>query len=223
MSKKTIKMAFQGNLLWHWGKDHSVLVLVIKTIWKNKTTDLSDTILQVTRHAEINKRNKENSVSNAKVLATNIHKASKGICTTKKCMEQGVTTYYTNCCWVLHPKLCIKYSLRQMRPKRLNQNLKKTANILNALTDNAASGENIPEIVSWQPQVFSVEGPRKNCWLVDLAADVHVCNDHLLITEYQERPTKIGRSTSDRIFLRKGKIRLRLGFKNGSKGLILNL
>ncbi len=43
------------------------------------------------------------------------------------------------------------------------------------------------------------------------------------MTEYQERPTKIGRSTLDGISPGRGKIQLRLGLKNGSEELILNL
>ena len=81
----------------------------------------------------------------------------------------------------------------------------------------------LPEIDSWQPKVLAVEGPRHNYWLVDLAADIHVCNNQLLMTEYQEQPTKIGRSTSDRISPSREKIRLRLGLKNGLEGLVLNL
>lgn len=43
------------------------------------------------------------------------------------------------------------------------------------------------------------------------------------MTKYQKQLTKIGGSTSDRIFPEKMKIWLRLGLKNSSKGLILNL
>ncbi len=75
-----------------------VLVSVIEMVWKDKTTNLSDIILGVTRHAKINRGNEEDSVPNAKVLAANIHKVPKGTCTTKECVEQGVTTHYTNCC-----------------------------------------------------------------------------------------------------------------------------
>lgn len=42
------------------------------------------------------------------------------------------------------------------------------------------------------------------------------------MTEYQEQPTRIGGSTSDGISLSQGKIRLRLGLKNSTEGLILN-
>lgn len=43
------------------------------------------------------------------------------------------------------------------------------------------------------------------------------------MTEYQKRPTKVGRSTSDGMSPERGKVCLRLGLKDNSKGLILNL
>lgn len=68
-----------------------------------------------------------------------------------------------------------------------------------------------------------MEGPRHNCWLIDSAADVHVCNDLSLMTEYYDKPTKIGGSTSDGSSPGRGKIRIRLGLEDGSEGLVLNL
>lgn len=43
------------------------------------------------------------------------------------------------------------------------------------------------------------------------------------MTEYQERPTKVGGSTSDRVLPGREKVRLRLGLEDNSEGLILNL
>lgn len=60
-------------------------------------------------------------------------------------------------------------------------------------------------------------------WLVDSGADVHVCNDLDLMTEYHERPTQIGGSTSNGVSPGRGKVRLRLSQKDGSEGVILNL
>ncbi len=56
-----------------------------------------------------------------------------------------------------------------------------------------------------------MEGPRNHCWLVDSSADVHVCNDRSLITEYKEQPTSVGGSTSNRVSPGRWKVRLRLG------------
>lgn len=58
---------------------------------------------------------------------------------------------------------------------------------------------------------------------MDLAVDINMCNDYLLMMEYQELSMKIGGSTSDRVSLRRRNIWLRLDFKNGSKRSILNL
>lgn len=43
------------------------------------------------------------------------------------------------------------------------------------------------------------------------------------MTKYYNKPTRIGESTSDGLSPGKGKIRLQLGLKDSSKGLILNL
>lgn len=116
MSKRIVEMTLQGSLLRHLGREYSALISAIETVWRDETTNLGDTILRVVRHAEITKGNEEDNAdyTNAKVLAANIHRAPKGTCTTKKCIERGVTTHYTDRCWVIHPELRAKYSLRQM-------------------------------------------------------------------------------------------------------------
>ena len=43
------------------------------------------------------------------------------------------------------------------------------------------------------------------------------------MTEYYERPTRIGGSTADGISPSRGKVRLRLSLKNGREGVILDL
>ena len=57
-------MALQGSLLRHLGKNYSALVSAIKITWKDKTTDLQDTILQIIRCAKINKGNDQDIASN---------------------------------------------------------------------------------------------------------------------------------------------------------------
>ena len=98
MSKKTVEMALQESLLRHLGKDYLALVSVIETVWEDRNTNLSDIILRVTRHAKINRDNVEDNANtpNTKVLAANIQRTPKGTCTTKKCVEQGVTIQYTD-------------------------------------------------------------------------------------------------------------------------------
>lgn len=128
MSRKTIEMTLQGNLLRHLGKDYSALRSDIETGWKKETTNLSDTILRVIWHAEISKENhQDNAIESTKVLATGIHQASKGTCTTPECIERGIKTHYNNRCCVKNLELRAKYSLRQMRPRESNRNLRRTA------------------------------------------------------------------------------------------------
>lgn len=96
-SKKTIEMTLQGSLFQHLGKDYLALVLVIKTVWMEETTDLADTILRVIKHAEMNKRNDLNNAK-VKILTVGIHRAPQKTCKTKECIERGVTIHYTNRC-----------------------------------------------------------------------------------------------------------------------------
>lgn len=60
-------------------------------------------------------------------------------------------------------------------------------------------------------------------WLVDSAADVHVCNNLDLMTEYHKKQTWIGSSTLNGVSAGRGKMRLWLSQKDGSEGVILDL
>ncbi len=52
---------------------------------------------------------------------------------------------------------------------------------------------------------------------------MHVCNDQRLMTEYTEKPTKVGGSTSDGVSPGKGKVKIQLAKKDGSEDLVLIL
>ena len=127
MSQKTVEMTLQGNLLGHLGKNHSALDSAIETEWKKETTNFSDTILRVIRHAEINKGNAKDVAGNTKTLATVTQRASKWTSTTHECVEKGVTTHYNDQCCIKNPELRAKYSLWQMKPRGSNRNLHKAA------------------------------------------------------------------------------------------------
>lgn len=72
ISKKSIKMTLERRLLQHLGKNYSVLVSAIKTMWIEKITNLSNTIFRIIRYTEINKGNKEDMAENTKVLAARV-------------------------------------------------------------------------------------------------------------------------------------------------------
>ena len=88
MSRRTVEMTLQGNFFRHLGKDYAALVSAIETKWKKETTNLSDTILRVIRHAEINKGNAQDLAKITKVLSIGVQKASKKTCTTLECVEK---------------------------------------------------------------------------------------------------------------------------------------
>lgn len=71
--------------------------------------------------------------------------------------------------------------------------------------------------------ILAVRGPRNASWLVDSAADVQVCNDRILMTEYHDKPTRIGGSTADGVSPGRGKVRLCLSLKDDHEGVVLNL
>ena len=222
MSRKSIEMALQGSLLRRLGKSYSALVSAIETTWTDETTDLSDTILLIICHAEINKGNKEDLTENHSkvVLATRTPQAPRGTCTTQGCIDGGSTTHFPDRCWVKHPELRARYSLRQMRTRESNRSLRKAATSAESERKETLAPS---EIESWQPRVLAIEDPRENCLLVDSAADVHVYNDLALMIEYRELPTRIGGSTSNGVSPGRGRVRLWLALTDGSEGLILKL
>ncbi len=90
-------------------------------------------------------------------------------------------------------------------------------------SSSSSTSANIPVQKSWQPKVLAFQGPQSASWLVDSAADVYVCNDKELMTDYCKRPTRIGGSTSDGISTGRVKVKLRLSLENGLEGVILDL
>lgn len=55
------------------------------------------------------------------------------------------------------------------------------------------------------------------------AVDIHICNILKLITDFIKKPTRVGRSTTDKLFLGGGIVQIRLALKNRDEGVILNL
>lgn len=68
ISKKIIKLTLYDNLLEYLDKKYTALVTTIKTKWKKEITSLSDTVLMVVRHMEINKKN-ERDMANSILIA----------------------------------------------------------------------------------------------------------------------------------------------------------
>lgn len=62
------------------------------------------------------------------------------------------------------------------------------------------------ELESWYSKIFLVKRSHYNYWLIDLAADIYICNNQSLMIEYNNKPIKIGGSTSNRLSLGRRKI-----------------
>lgn len=58
---------------------------------------------------------------------------------------------------------------------------------------------------------------------MDSAVDIHVCNDRRLMTDFTERPTRVGGSTADGVSPGRETVQIRLALEDGSEGVILNL
>ncbi len=158
----------------------------------------------------------------AKVMQTStlsIHHALKRSYTNPECVEKGLTTHYTDRCWIKNPELRAKYAFGRMRPRGSQKNLRGGSTTQNTV----AKTEPTPERNSWQLKVLALRGPRQDCWLIDSGANVHVCNDLRLMTDFAERPTRVGGSTLDKVSPGWGTVRIRLALEDGSKGIILNL
>ena len=120
LTMKSAEMLLQGAMLMNISEEYTSLISTIETGWTDATTNLSNTILQIIRHSEIMKGHAKEKV----LLTSGIHRAPKGSCTNPECVEKGLTTHYTDRCWIKHPELRAKYTLRQMRPKGSSKNLK---------------------------------------------------------------------------------------------------
>lgn len=136
----TVELLLQANMVRNLGPEYSGLVSSIQIEWKEETTNLSDTILRIVRYEKILKE------SNPKVLLTRAQCAPKGSCTTPECVARNVTTHSSDRCWVKHPELRAKHSLRQIRSRGSNRNLRKATTPTTQPTGQAADAA--PELTS---------------------------------------------------------------------------
>lgn len=124
--------------------------------------------------------------------------------------------HYIDKCWVKNPEQRKKYALGKMKIGNLQRDFW-------APPQQKLQRIKIPELNSWQCKILIVHGPWKNCWFVDSTANVYVCNNFSLMTNYYKRPTNVRGSSSEEISLRRKKIRFCLSQKNDSKSVFLNI
>ena len=89
--------------------------------------------------------------------------------------------------------------------------------------DTVATTEPTFERDGGQPKFLALRGTKQDFWLIDSAVDVHVCNNLRLMTDFAEKPTRVGRSTSDGVSPGRGTGRIKLALEDGSERIILNL
>lgn len=115
---QSTEMYFQATMLINIGTEYSALVSAIQTDWKDETTNLAETVLQIIRHFEFIEGNKKNKVVFQTSTSRPPSAAPKRSCKNPECVEN------TNCCWVKHPELRQNYSLGRMRTRGSQRNLR---------------------------------------------------------------------------------------------------
>lgn len=124
--------------------EYSGLVFVIQKDWKDKTTNLAETILQIIRHFEFMEGiEKHKSVLQTSQTSTLLSRptlaAPKKLCKNPECIKKSLTTHYTDCCWIKYPELGQKYALDRMQTHGSQRNLK---------AEKETKTESTPEIES---------------------------------------------------------------------------
>ncbi len=189
LSAKRAELILQAGLLTRMENEYSGIVSIMEIEWKIGCTNIAESTQKLIWFAKIRKDENQawrqtgtpqQSAFLTSKLAKPSNRAPLGTCTNPDCIKSGNTTHYTDRCFLKYPELRPKHSLHQMRTKGSRQNL---------LSQTTESPSDTPTRESWQPKVLAVKRPRNASWLVNIAADVHVCNNRSLMTEYHERPT----------------------------------
>lgn len=138
-TRQSTEMYFQATMLMNIGTEYSALVSATQKDWKDKTTNLAEIILQIIRHHEFMEGNEKPQIA-LQNSTPSIHRAPKGSCTNAECVEKGLTTHYTDRCWIKHPELRAKNALGLMRTRSSQRNLRSQAT-----QDPALKAEPTPE------------------------------------------------------------------------------
>lgn len=137
LSAKGAATILQAGLLTGMGDEYSSLVSSMGSEWVSGKTDLTSSILRLTRFAEIRKENaKTGGPAQASALLTaqpapktGGNRAPPGTCTFPDCIKKALTTDYPDRCFLKFPELRselrAKCTLQQMKPKGSNPNLRK--------------------------------------------------------------------------------------------------
>lgn len=128
-TRHSTEMYFQATMLMNIGSGYSALVSVIKKDWKDETTNLTETVLQIIRHFQFmeGNRNKNDKTVLQASAPLALHQALKGSCINPECVEKDLTTHNTDLCWIKNPELRAKYAPGRMRTRESSRNLKTAA------------------------------------------------------------------------------------------------
>lgn len=137
-----------ASIFLNMGNEYAGIVSTVESEWKNGTTDLERTILRLVKYEAIRKGNDAAVEESIKVTArlSSSHsskpeslRASKATCTNPECIKKGITSHFTDHCFLKHSELRRpRYTLQQMRPKGSKANLRSENSIPPTATTPAA-------------------------------------------------------------------------------------
>ncbi len=116
-------------MLMNIGPEYSGLVSAIQKDWKDETTNLAEAIVQIIRHFKFMEgTEKYKSVLQMSQTSAPTSRptpaAPKRSCKNPEYIKKGLTTHYTDRCWIKHPELRQKYALGRMQTRGSQRNLK---------------------------------------------------------------------------------------------------
>lgn len=142
-------MLLQAGLLTGMEDEYTSPISTLESEWKEGETDLANSILRLIRFSNIQKENAKtaNKSSPSALLTASpskpaSHQAPPGTCKNQECIDKGVTTHYTERCFLKYPELRAKYSLRGMKPRGSRTNLQK--DIATTQSSSSYTNPNVP-------------------------------------------------------------------------------
>lgn len=122
-SRRRVEVYFQATMLMNIGSKYSNLVTTIPKDWKDDNTNLPETTLQIIQYFVFMKEARKTRIFEPPNHFPHPNALPKAVALIPN-VEKGLTTHYTDCCWVKHPELRPKFPLGKMRTRNSQRNLK---------------------------------------------------------------------------------------------------
>ena len=215
LDAKGIEVIVQGYMIANTGETYVLLIAQLCRDWKNGTVDFVRTSKAIITYSVTPDKPKALQVKRQSQRANQTKTPS---CTTSECITEGKANYHTpDQCWIKHPELQPKYPLRNMRTKGTARNTESKPNT----EPNSKEATEQVYIDSWLDAVMALTDCKQEQWLLDNAANMHVCNQRGHFLNYADRPSTMTETIFSGISPERKTIRLQLAYEDGSAGAIL--